>query len=124
MAQVLAQEYVLTDRPDDADLYLINTCAIRKKSEQKVRSLLGSLKPEATTPRDAPGGGGCVAQQEGGGSWRRASPGPGLRAPTGCTASPKLVRRAVFKRQVDVALVDGFPPALPRGWRRGRPRRW
>ena len=44
MAQVLAQNYVLTDRPEEADLYLVNTCAIRKKSEEKVRSLLGSLK--------------------------------------------------------------------------------
>ena len=40
MALLLAQDYAPTDRVEDADLYLINTCAIRRKAEQKVRSLL------------------------------------------------------------------------------------
>jgi hypothetical protein len=48
MAQVLGQEYALTPDAEDADLYLINTCAIRRKSEE--RSLLGSLKAEASAP--------------------------------------------------------------------------
>ena len=66
MAQVLGQEYALTPHAEDADLYLINTCAIRRKSEEKVRSLLGSLKfLKHRRPQLILGVGGCVAQQEG-----------------------------------------------------------
>jgi tRNA-2-methylthio-N6-dimethylallyladenosine synthase len=120
MAQVLAQEYVLTDRPDDADLYLINTCAIRKKSEEKVRSLLGSLKTlKQKRPQMLLGVGGCVAQQEGD-RLLAAVPHLDLVFGThGIYRLPELVRRAFSKRQVDVALDEGFPPAQPRRWQPG-----
>jgi tRNA-2-methylthio-N6-dimethylallyladenosine synthase len=120
MAQVLAQEYVLTDRPDDADLYLINTCAIRKKSEEKVRSLLGSLKAlKQKRPQMLLGVGGCVAQQEGD-RLLAAVPYLDLVFGThGIYRLPELVRRAFSKRQVDVALDDGFPQAQPRRWQPG-----
>jgi tRNA-2-methylthio-N6-dimethylallyladenosine synthase len=120
MAQVLAQEYVLTDRPDDADLYLINTCAIRKKSEEKVRSLLGSLKAlKQKRPQMLLGVGGCVAQQEGD-RLLAAVPHLDLVFGThGIYRLPELVRRAFSKRMVDVVLDDGFPPAQPRRWQPG-----
>jgi tRNA-2-methylthio-N6-dimethylallyladenosine synthase len=38
------EAYELTDRPDDADLILLNTCSIREKAEEKVFSHLGTLK--------------------------------------------------------------------------------
>jgi tRNA-2-methylthio-N6-dimethylallyladenosine synthase len=117
MAQVLAQDYVLTDRPEDADLYLINTCAIRKKSEEKVRSLLGSLKAlKQKRPQMLLGVGGCVAQQEG---ERLLAAVPHLDlvyGTHGIYRLPDLVRRAALKRQVDVALNEGFPPGQPRRW--------
>ena len=123
MAQVLAQEYVLTDRPEDADLYLINTCAIRKKSEEKVRSLLGSLKVlKQKRPQMLLGVGGCVAQQEG---ERLLTAVPHLDlvfGTRGIYRLPALVDRAFLKRQVDVALSEGFPPTLPRRWRPGAAR--
>jgi tRNA-2-methylthio-N6-dimethylallyladenosine synthase len=66
MALVLGQDYELTERAEDADLYLINTCAIRRKSEEKVLSLLGRLKAlKRRRPQMLLGVGGCVAQQEG-----------------------------------------------------------
>jgi tRNA-2-methylthio-N6-dimethylallyladenosine synthase len=66
MTLVLGQDYELTDRSEDADLYLINTCAIRRKSEEKVLSLLGRLKGlKRRRPEMLLGVGGCVAQQEG-----------------------------------------------------------
>ncbi|MFP3867032.1 MAG: tRNA (N6-isopentenyl adenosine(37)-C2)-methylthiotransferase MiaB [Desulfobacteraceae bacterium] len=66
MAQVLSPDYTLTERPEEADLYLINTCAIRQKSEEKVRSLLGRLRfLKQRRPQMLIGVGGCVAQQEG-----------------------------------------------------------
>lgn len=65
--QLLAHEgYIPTDRAEGADLILINTCSIREKAEQKVFSLLGSLREEkARNPLMLLGVTGCVAQQEG-----------------------------------------------------------
>ena len=56
MALILGQDYELTERAEDADLYLINTCSIRRKSEEKVLSLLGRLKTlKQRTASDASG---------------------------------------------------------------------
>ena len=66
MALILGEDYEMTGRAEDADLYLINTCAIRRKSEEKVLSLLGRLKAlKRRRPQMLLGVGGCVAQQEG-----------------------------------------------------------
>jgi tRNA-2-methylthio-N6-dimethylallyladenosine synthase len=117
MAQVLAPDYVRTDRPEDADLYLINTCAIRRKSEEKVRSLLGSLRAlKRRRPEMLLGVGGCVAQQEG---ERLLAAVPHLDlvfGTHGIYRLPDLVRQAAVKPQVDISLEEGFPPARPRGW--------
>jgi tRNA-2-methylthio-N6-dimethylallyladenosine synthase len=52
--------------PDDADLVVFNTCSVREKAEQKLRSEVGKL---AAVKRARPGLivaiAGCVAQQEG-----------------------------------------------------------
>jgi len=67
IAGLLAEEgYELIDREEEADLILLNTCAIREKAEQKVYSRLGTLR--ALKRRRAGlriGVCGCVAQQEG-----------------------------------------------------------
>jgi len=65
--QLLAQEgYIPTNSAADADVILINTCSIREKAEQKVFSLLGSLREEKKRNPDLLlGVTGCVAQQEG-----------------------------------------------------------
>ena len=67
MAEALAPEgYVTTDRADDADLILLNTCHIREKAAEKVYSELGRLKPlKALNPDLKIGVAGCVAQAEG-----------------------------------------------------------
>jgi tRNA-2-methylthio-N6-dimethylallyladenosine synthase len=41
---LLRGQYELTERPDEADLILLNTCSIRERAEEKVFSQLGSLK--------------------------------------------------------------------------------
>lgn len=65
--QLLAQEgYIAAATPEGADVILINTCSIREKAEQKVFSLLGSLRAEKVkNPSLLLGVTGCVAQQEG-----------------------------------------------------------
>lgn len=51
---------------EDADLVVVNTCAIRAKAEQKAFSLIGRLsKMKRQKPELLIGVGGCVAQQEG-----------------------------------------------------------
>ena len=57
------QQYQLTDRPDDADVILLNTCSIREKAEDKVFSQLGSLKHlKRVRPDLVIGVMGCMAQ--------------------------------------------------------------
>ena len=71
MADVLAPlGYKPVDRPDDADMVILNTCHIREKASEKVFSELGRLR--ALKKRKAVGGGhmllavaGCVGQAEG-----------------------------------------------------------
>jgi tRNA-2-methylthio-N6-dimethylallyladenosine synthase len=54
------------DRVEEADLIVFNTCSVREKAEQKLRSEVGKLAP---LKREHPGlviaVAGCVAQQEG-----------------------------------------------------------
>ncbi len=121
MAQVLGEEYDLTARAEDADLYLINTCAIRRKSQEKVKSLLGSLKLlKQQRPQLILGVGGCVAQQEG---ERLLAVAPHLNlvfGTKGIYRLPALVNRAVQgERVVDVALERDFPDLPHRAWSPG-----
>jgi tRNA-2-methylthio-N6-dimethylallyladenosine synthase len=45
-------DYELTESPNDADLILLNTCAIREKAEEKVFSRLGELRALKTARPD------------------------------------------------------------------------
>ena len=75
MADVLAASHglVLTDRAEEADVILVNTCSIREKAQEKVFSLLGRWKQlKRDNPRVLIGVGGCVASQEGQGIIDRA----------------------------------------------------
>ena len=73
MAETLAgQGYVPTDRADDADMVLLNTCHIREKASEKLFSDLGRLRPlKAARPDVKIAVAGCVAQAEGGEIMRR-----------------------------------------------------
>jgi tRNA-2-methylthio-N6-dimethylallyladenosine synthase len=56
----------LTDRAEDADILLLNTCSIREKAQDKVFSQLGRWRPlKLAKPGLVIGVGGCVASQEG-----------------------------------------------------------
>ncbi|WP_100753728.1 tRNA (N6-isopentenyl adenosine(37)-C2)-methylthiotransferase MiaB [Vibrio salilacus] len=68
MADLLnaANGYELTEKPEEADVLLLNTCSIREKAQEKVFHQLGRWK----TLKDKKQGvvigvGGCVATQEG-----------------------------------------------------------
>jgi tRNA-2-methylthio-N6-dimethylallyladenosine synthase len=67
MVQILIPlNYVLTEDVEQADVILLNTCAIRAKAEQKAFSFLGRLRQLKQKKSNLIiGVGGCVAQQEG-----------------------------------------------------------
>jgi tRNA-2-methylthio-N6-dimethylallyladenosine synthase len=67
MAETLgAQGYEQVDRPEGADMILLNTCHIREKAAEKVYSELGRFKPlREANPDLKIGVAGCVAQAEG-----------------------------------------------------------
>jgi len=56
----------LTNKPEDADVLLLNTCSIREKAQEKLFSQLGRWrKLKEKNPEIVIGVGGCVASQEG-----------------------------------------------------------
>ncbi len=66
LAKILEGSHIQVNRPEDADLVLINTCSVRDKPEHKLYSLLGEIHEiKAVNPNLTIGVGGCVAQQEG-----------------------------------------------------------
>src|SRR4051812_47368734 len=65
MSEVLARmQYAPTPTSDDADLIILNTCAIREKAEDKMLSALGRYRTVKVRRGALLGVGGCVAQQE------------------------------------------------------------
>lgn len=65
MLGALAREgYERTDLPDDADVMLVNTCAVRDNAEQRVAGRVGELQ-RYKRPGDVLGVVGCMAQRLG-----------------------------------------------------------
>lgn len=67
MAKLVAPlAYHYTERPEDADLILINTCSVREKASHKAHSAVGKYYPlKALKPSMILGLAGCQAQVEG-----------------------------------------------------------
>ncbi len=75
MFDVLAESHgaIKTDKPEEADIILLNTCSIREKAQEKVFSQLGRWRPfKDNKPDLVIGVGGCVASQEGATIFERA----------------------------------------------------
>jgi len=67
MAGLLAEMgYTPVERPEEADLILLNTCSVRERAAHKVYSQVGALKAlKDRRPHLIIGVAGCLAQQEG-----------------------------------------------------------
>ncbi|QMV64384.1 tRNA (N6-isopentenyl adenosine(37)-C2)-methylthiotransferase MiaB [Pseudomonas berkeleyensis] len=68
MVDLLGEHQALevTERPEEADVILLNTCSIREKAQDKVYSQLGRWRElKQANPDLVIGVGGCVASQEG-----------------------------------------------------------
>jgi len=110
---------VRTDKPEDADVILFNTCSIREKSQEKVFSDLGRIKElKRNKPDLVIGVGGCVASQEGDAIVKRAPYVDIVFGPQTLHRLPQLIqeRRQSGKAQVDISFpeiekFDFLPPA-------------
>jgi tRNA-2-methylthio-N6-dimethylallyladenosine synthase len=58
--------YIMTEKPEDADMVIVNTCSVRKKAEDKAYSFLGRFdRIKKKNPELILAVSGCVAQQNG-----------------------------------------------------------
>jgi len=92
---------------EDAQVFLVTTCSVREKPEQKVYSLLGRLKSHADRdPSVFVGVGGCVAQQIGEEFWNRF---PFVRLVFGTDGTamvPQTLERLAADPALRVSLLD------------------
>ena len=120
MADVLhaSDGLTLTDRPEDADVILFNTCSVREKAQERVFHDLGRVRElKAAKPDLVIGVGGCVASQEGAAIVRRAPYVDVVFGPQTLHRLPQLIadRRATGRSQVDIRFpeiekFDHLPP--------------
>ncbi len=120
MADVLAAAdgLALTDRPEDADVILFNTCSVREKAQERVFHDLGRVRAlKADKPDLIIGVGGCVASQEGAAIVRRAPYVDVVFGPQTLHRLPDLIRerRATGRAQIDISFpavekFDHLPP--------------
>ncbi len=100
---------VLTQKPEDADMILFNTCSIREKAEEKVFSDLGRARAlKQAKPGMLIGVGGCVASQEGKTIIKRAPYVDFVFGPQTLHRLPQLIadRLATGKPQVDISFPE------------------
>ena len=125
MADVLAASdgLALTDRPDDADVILFNTCSVREKAQERVFHDLGRVRAlKSARPDLIIGVGGCVASQEGAAIVARAPYVDVVFGPQTLHRLPELIRarRATGRPQVDIRFpeiekFDHLPPPSVNG---------
>ncbi len=86
--------YVRAETPDDADLILLNTCAVREKAEQKLLSALGRYREVKARRGALIAVSGCVAQQEKDRLLRRVPYVDFVFGPDNIARLPEMVARA------------------------------
>ena len=108
MAGVLLREgFVRAASPAEAEVVIVNTCAVRDHAEQRVLGRVGELK-RFKQAGDVLGVVGCMAQRLGGGLLERAPHVDFVAGPDGYRQLPQLVRRA---RDGERSLETAFRPA-------------
>ncbi|WP_252381362.1 tRNA (N6-isopentenyl adenosine(37)-C2)-methylthiotransferase MiaB [Desulfovulcanus ferrireducens] len=104
---------------EEADLFLINTCSVREKPEQKIYSLLGRLTSYWKKNKDVfVGVGGCVAQQVGKKFFQRF---PHVRlvfGTDGIAMVPQTILRLISEPELRVSLLDfeDYYPERENNW--------
>ena len=114
-----------TERAEEADVIVFNTCSVREKAQEKVFADLGRVKHlKQANPRLMIAVGGCVASQEGPALVERAPYVDVVFGPQTLHRLPELLerRRRTGRAQVDVSFpeiekFDHLPPARVEGAR-------
>ena len=116
-----AQGFERTDKVEEADLILFNTCSVREKAQEKVFSDLGRVK-HLKKRGVLIGVGGCVASQEGAAIIERAPYVDVVFGPQTLHRLPQLLaqRQLQSRSQVDISFpeiekFDHLPPARVEG---------
>ena len=112
-----------TERAEDADVILFNTCSVRENAQERVFHDLGRVRElKLANPEIVIGVGGCVASQEGAAIVRRAPYVDVVFGPQTLHRLPQLIaaRRATGDAQVDVSFpeiekFDRLPPPQVHG---------
>jgi tRNA-2-methylthio-N6-dimethylallyladenosine synthase len=125
MADVLGAsgDYLATDRAEDADVILYNTCSVRENAQERVFHDLGRVRElKLAKPELLIGVGGCVASQEGAGIVARAPYVDLVFGPQTLHRLPQLIaaRLRSGQPQVDISFpeiekFDALPPASVKG---------
>ncbi|HNI09261.1 MAG TPA: tRNA (N6-isopentenyl adenosine(37)-C2)-methylthiotransferase MiaB [Thiobacillaceae bacterium] len=125
MADVLAagEGFEQTDKAEEADVILFNTCSVREKAQEKVFTDLGMVRHlKQKNPDLIIGVGGCVASQEGAAIVQRAPYVDIVFGPQTLHRLPQMMdkRRASGRPQVDISFpeiekFDHLPPARVEG---------
>ena len=116
LGKLAASGYRQVDLPDDADVILVNTCAIREHAEQRVIGRLGEMKSKMKRGAIL-GVTGCMAQRLGPQILERASHVSIVIGPDGYRSLPLLVenaRRGARTSSTDFDLEEHYEDFKPR----------
>ncbi len=105
----VSEGIVLTDKAEQADIIVFNTCSIREKAEEKVFSDLGRVRPlKLANPKLIIAVGGCVASQEGMVIHQRAPYVDVIFGPQTLHRLPELIAasRASARVQIDISFPE------------------
>jgi len=92
---------------DDAQVYIVNTCSVREKPEQKLYSLLGRLAERLESDPDMfCAVGGCVAQQAGVKLWNRFGFVRLVFGTDGIAQVPQALLRLTAEPKLRLSLLD------------------
>ena len=117
MGEVLAAlSYKPTPVAEDADLIILNTCAIREKAEDKLFSALGRYRQVKTQRGALIGVGGCVAQQEKDKILKKVPYVDFVFGPDNINKLPEMIHKVSVGRArvVETAWVDSEEYVFPR----------
>ncbi len=110
MVQLMTRgrDFEQVEKPEDANLLLMNTCSIREKAQEKLFSELGRWRAlKENNPELIIGVGGCVASQEGELIWERAPYVDIIFGPQTLHRLPHLLDQAIATKK---AVIDiSFP---------------
>jgi tRNA-2-methylthio-N6-dimethylallyladenosine synthase len=115
MVELLSRHaFAATPHPEEADLILLNTCAVREKAEQKLLSALGRYREHKARRGALLAVGGCVAQQEKERLLKRVPYLDFVFGPDNIGRLPELVERAQRERFAETGWMASEDYVFPR----------